>query len=251
MSDTLFNRIRVAGCPVDALSFDQAIEEICRRIDNKVRTHIVFINAAKIAKYRSDPQLRAVIDRADLLLADGVPVVWASRLLRRALPGRVNGTDLMEAAIAIAAKKGYRLFFLGARPEVVAKTADVFSRRYPMLQVAGLRSGYFTDKESEGVVQEINDSGADLLLIGMSTPRKEFWVDQNLEKLKVSVAQGVGGSFDVAAGLVVRAPIWMQRSGLEWLYRLIQEPHRMWRRYLETNSVFVFLVLRDLVRLRR
>jgi N-acetylglucosaminyldiphosphoundecaprenol N-acetyl-beta-D-mannosaminyltransferase len=246
-----FSRVRVAGCPVDVIDFETAIEEICRRIEQKRRTHILFINAAKIAKYHRDPELRAVIDRADLLLADGVPVVWASRLLRRALPGRVNGTDLMDAAVAIAAKKGYRIFLLGARNDVVSKTAEVFTSRYPTLQIAGYRCGYFKDEESPDVVREINASGADLLLVGMSTPRKEFWVDQNLADLEVGVVQGVGGSFDVAAGLVDRAPVWMQRSGLEWLHRLIQEPRRMWRRYLETNSLFLLLVLRDLVRLRR
>jgi N-acetylglucosaminyldiphosphoundecaprenol N-acetyl-beta-D-mannosaminyltransferase len=246
-----FSRVNVAGCPVDAICFDDAIEEICRRIEQKRRTHILFINAAKIAKYHREPQLREVVDRADLLLADGVPVVWASRLLRRALPGRVNGTDLMDAMIATAAERGYRVFLLGARPEVVAKTAEVFKSRHPNLQIAGMRSGYFTDQESAAVVQEINASGADLLLIGMSTPRKEFWVDQNLSQLKVSVAQGVGGSFDVTAGVVERAPVWMQRSGLEWLHRLLQEPGRMWRRYLETNSLFLLLVLRDLVSPKR
>jgi len=250
MSETQFARVQVAGCPVDVASFEEAVEEICLRIEQRRRTHIVFINAAKIAKYQRDSELRGVIDRADLLLADGVPVVWASRLLQRPLPGRVNGTDLMESAVAAAAQRGYRVFLLGAKPEVVAKTAEVFTKRHPGLQIVGTRSGYFRDEESPQVVREINASGADLLLIGMSTPRKEFWVDRHLSELEVSVAQGVGGSFDVAAGLVDRAPVWMQRSGLEWLHRLIQEPGRMWRRYLETNSMFLFLVLRDLV-LRR
>jgi N-acetylglucosaminyldiphosphoundecaprenol N-acetyl-beta-D-mannosaminyltransferase len=248
---TINKRIRLAECPVDRLSFEEAVEELCRRIDSGVRTHVVFVNAAKIVKYHQDAALAAVMDRADLLLADGVPVVWASRMLGQRLPSRVNGTDLMERMVAVAAERGYRVFFLGAKPEVIALAVAEFSRRHPALKVAGFRSGYFGKDEEEAVISEINASGADLLLIGMSTPQKELWVDRNLAQLQVGVAQGVGGSFDVIAGLIARAPLWMQRSGLEWFYRLLQEPQRMWRRYLVTNSAFLWLILCDLFRTRK
>src|SRR5581483_1412892 len=119
MEPYLLNRIRVAGCPVDSISFNEAVDEICRRIDERRKTHVVFINAAKVVKYTSDPTLARVIDRADLLLADGVPVVWASRLLGAALPGRVNGTDLMEKLIDVAAERGHRVFLFGATQSVV------------------------------------------------------------------------------------------------------------------------------------
>jgi len=242
---TTNERILVAGCPVNPLSFEDAVREISFRIDSRIRTHVVFVNAAKIVKYHRDEPLRQAIDRADLLLADGVPVVWASRLLGRALPERVNGTDLMERLIAVAAERGYRVFFLGARQDALLRAVGECRRRHRDLKVAGFHHGYFRPDEQEVVIREINSSAADLLLVGMSSPRKELWVDQNLSQLKVCVAQGVGGSFDVIAGVVSRAPLWMQRSGLEWFHRLLQEPGRMWRRYLVTNSAFLWLVLRE------
>jgi N-acetylglucosaminyldiphosphoundecaprenol N-acetyl-beta-D-mannosaminyltransferase len=240
-------RIHLTGCPVDRLSFEETVKELCRRIDSGVRTHVIFINAAKVVRYSKSAPFRTIINRADLLLADGVPIVWAARLLRRPLPGRVNGTDLMEHMIAVAAERGYRLFFLGATQEVILQAVNEFRRRHPKLKVAGFHNGYFGDAEHEAIIQEINSSGADLLLVGMSTPQKELWVDQNLNRLQVAVAQGVGGSFDVAAGVVSRAPRWMQHNGLEWFYRVLQEPQRLWRRYLETNCAFLWLVLRDLL----
>jgi N-acetylglucosaminyldiphosphoundecaprenol N-acetyl-beta-D-mannosaminyltransferase len=240
-------RIRLTGCPVDRLSFEETVKELCRRIEAGVRTHVIFINAAKVVRYTKSEQFRTIVNRADLLLADGVPIVWASRLLRCPLPGRVNGTDLMEHMVAVAAERRYRLFFLGASQDVILRVVSEFRRRHPNLQIAGFRNGYFCDGEQEAIIQEINSSGADLLLVGMSTPQKELWVDQNLDRLRVAVAQGVGGSFDVVAGVVSRAPRWMQRNGLEWLYRLLQEPQRLWRRYLETNCAFLWLVLRELL----
>ncbi len=240
-------RVSVAGCPVDRLSFEETVAQLNGRIESGTRTHVLFVNAAKIVRYHQDAALRTAMDRADLLLADGVPVVWASRLLGRALPGRVNGTDLMERMVAVSAERGYRVFFLGARQQVISKTVDEFVRRHPDLKVAGFHNGYFQDDE-EAVIKEINAADADLLLVGMSTPQKELWVDRNLAQLRVCVAQGVGGSFDVIAGLVPRAPRWMQRCGLEWFHRFLQEPARLWHRYLVTNSVFLWFVFQGFVR---
>jgi len=241
-------KIRIAEVPVHRLSIQEAEEEICRRIREQIKTHVVFINAAKVVKYQYDASLRHVIERAELAFADGVPVVWASRLYRESLTGRVNGTDLMERMIERAAQDGFRIFLLGGRQDVVEEVAAVYRRRYPALQIAGMRSGYFSGEEEEDVILQINQSRADLVLIGMSTPRKELWADTALSRLDVAVCQGVGGSFDVIAGRVARAPVWMQRSGLEWFYRLLQEPRRMGPRYLATNPLFVWLILKDTVR---
>jgi len=241
-------RIRVAGCPVDCISFGGAAEEICRRIEQRIPTDVVYINAAKIVKYHRDPALRSVIERADLLLADGVPVVWVSRLFGRALPGRVNGTDLMEQMAALTAERGYSIFLLGGTEEIVNATAAELSRRHPRLKIAGVRNGYFKPEQDDEVLQAIHDSGADLLLIGISTPKKELWGDRNLARLGVPICQGVGGSFDVVAGSVSRAPGWMQRCGLEWFYRFLQEPLRMGGRYLRTNPEFLWLVFCEAAR---
>lgn len=239
------SRVYVAGCPVDRISLDDAVRELGCRIEKKQRTHVVFVNAAKVVQFRKSPELRGAMTRADLLLADGVPVVWASRLQDFSLPGRVNGTDLMERMLAVSALRGYRVYLLGAQADVLEQAIAAIRNRYPGIEIAGYRHGYFSRDEEAGIVRQINQSRADLLFLGISTPTKELWGDSNLSSLNVAVCQGVGGSFDVLAGSVRRAPRWMQRAGLEWFFRLLQEPRRMWRRYLTTNSVFAWLVLGD------
>ena len=239
-------RMKVAGCPVDRLSFREAEAEICRRIEMRVPTHVAFVNAAKVVNYRRDCGLRDALDRADLLLADGVPVVWASWLLGRPLPGRVNGTDLMERMIEVAAERGYRAFFLGARREVLNQAIEKLKKRHPNLLVTGSRDGYFCPEQEQALIAEIVGSRAQLVFLAISSPKKEVWVDENLRCLGPIVCQGVGGSIDVIAGITRRAPLWMQRCGLEWFFRLLQEPRRMWRRYLETNSKFLWIVGKDL-----
>jgi N-acetylglucosaminyldiphosphoundecaprenol N-acetyl-beta-D-mannosaminyltransferase len=227
---------------------DAAVAELCRRIDSSIRTHIIFVNASKVVQYHNNAALRDAMERADLLFADGVPIVWFSKIKGAPLPGRVAGIDLMERMVAVAAERSYRVFFLGSKPEIVAKTVRRFRDRHPELQVAGFRDGYFTPAEESGIVSEINEGKTDLLLIGMSTPQKEFWADRNLGKLNVSICEGVGGGFDVIAGLTKRAPAWMQRMGLEWFYRLLQEPGRMWKRYVISNASFIWLAACDLFR---
>lgn len=238
----------MAGCPVDRLSFSEAEAEICRRIEACLPTHVVFVNAAKVVNYRRDRRLRIAVDRADLLLADGVPVVWASWLMGRPLPGRVNGTDLMERMIQIAAERGYRAFFLGARREVLDQAIEKLKRCHPNLLISGSCDGYFRPDQEQAIIAEIVCSRAQLVFLAMSSPKKEVWVDENLRRLGPITCQGVGGSIDVVAGITRRAPLWMQRFGLEWFFRLLQEPRRMWRRYLETNSKFIWIVGKDLAR---
>jgi N-acetylglucosaminyldiphosphoundecaprenol N-acetyl-beta-D-mannosaminyltransferase len=239
-------RIRVAGCPVDLYSSETALAELCRRIDSRTQTHVVFVNAAKAVQYHENAALREVLERADILLADGMPIVWLSRLKGTPLPERVAGVDLMEKMVAAAADRGYRVFFLGGYLEVVFKAVSDFQRRYPRLSVVGYRNGYFSSFEEEEVSAQIRASKADLVLIAMSSPQKELWADRNLGKLGVSVCQGVGGGFDIIAGVTKRAPKWMQAIGLEWSYRLLQEPGRMWRRYTFSNASFLLLAIWDL-----
>lgn len=244
-------RVSVAGCPVDCISFREVLLHLHARIARKLRTHIVFINAAKVVHYHEDIELRRAIERADFLLADGVPIVWASALSRNALPGRVNGTDLMDRMLFESAERGYRIFLLGARQEVLERCVSEIQRLHPNINIVGYRNGYFSVADEGGVVKEINSSRADILFVGMPTPRKEIWGERNLDLLDIAICQGVGGSFDVLAGLVKRAPGWMQRCGLEWLFRLLQEPRRLWRRYLKTNAEFIWLVFSDFIAFRK
>src|SRR4051812_12134788 len=241
------SRVRIGGCPLDVFSFQQAVNELERRVQQRIRTHVIFVNVFKIAEYHSNPLLQEVIERADILLPDGVPVLWASTLLGTPLPERVAGTDLMEALLSLSDSHSYRVFFLGGEESVITRTVETIRHRYPNLQIAGYRNGYFAEAESEEVIQAINASNADLLFVGMSTQKKELWADASFSRLTVPVCQGVGGSFDVIAGLTRRAPLWMQHAGLEWFYRLIQEPRRLWRRYLGSGAKVASLLCHQLL----
>jgi N-acetylglucosaminyldiphosphoundecaprenol N-acetyl-beta-D-mannosaminyltransferase len=171
-------------------------------------------------------------------------------LLGHRLPARIAGVDLMEALLAHAASRGYSVYLLGARPQVVAACVARARERYPALRVAGFRDGYFQRGEEGDVVAAIRAARPDILFLGFGTPAKEYFMHRRHRELEVPFVMGVGGTFDVLAGLVPRAPRWMQRSGLEWAFRLAQEPRRMWRRYLLGNTRFAALVLRDLMRAR-
>jgi N-acetylglucosaminyldiphosphoundecaprenol N-acetyl-beta-D-mannosaminyltransferase len=231
-------------CPFDAVTLEQAVA----RCDEFVRAgtphRIVVVNAAKLVKMDQDPALGEIVRSADLVTADGMAVVWASRLLRQPLPERVAGVDLMERLVERAAEAGYRLFLFGAREEVVRKAVEVFQSRYPTLQVAGYRNGYFRPEDESDIVEQIRSAQPDILLVALGTPAKEYWIARHLVEMGVPICHGVGGGFDVVAGLVRRAPVWIQQAGLEWFWRTLQEPRRMWKRYLTTNTLFMLKLLR-------
>jgi N-acetylglucosaminyldiphosphoundecaprenol N-acetyl-beta-D-mannosaminyltransferase len=244
-----YKRADILGFPVNKMTLDDCVNILESFIPARKPRQLVLVNAAKIVKARFDKELRNIIFTADLVGADGLPIVWASKILSDPLPGRVNGTDLMERLVELAARKKYRLYLLGATQEIIEKTAADFQSQYPELILVGCRNGYFKDASEEQLtVQEIADSRADILLVGMGTPMKENFIRRNIENLKVPVIHGVGGSFDIVGGLTKRAPLWMQNSGLEWLYRVYQEPLRMWRRYLVTNTIFIFMILSALIK---
>jgi N-acetylglucosaminyldiphosphoundecaprenol N-acetyl-beta-D-mannosaminyltransferase len=203
------------------------------------------VNAAKIVTANRDESLKQILLDADLVTADGMSVVWAARLLGEPLKERVTGIDLFERLIEHAAQKGLSVYFLGARDESVRGTVETLTARHPQLKVAGYRNGYFTASESSAVADGIKQSNADLLFVAMGSPAQENWISSQLERTGVHFALGVGGSFDHISGMAVRAPQWMQRAGLEWLYRLVREPRRMWRRYLIGNSIFIWMVLSE------
>jgi N-acetylglucosaminyldiphosphoundecaprenol N-acetyl-beta-D-mannosaminyltransferase len=206
----------------------------------------VAINTAKLVALQDEPRLRDIVNGCGLVNADGQGVVWASRLLRDPLPGRVPGIDLMLRLLALADERGYRVYFLGARREVLERAVGRLSERYPKLTVAGFRDGYFTDPETQAVCEEIRASGSQMLFVAMPTPRKEYFLGDHGPELGVPFVMGVGGAIDVIAGLTRRAPVVLQRVGLEWLYRLLQEPRRLAPRYFSTNLRFAGLLVRSL-----
>lgn len=240
-------RVELFGVPVDSLTMDEAVDRIRGWARTGIEHQHVALNAAKVVELTKDPSLARIIGACDLVSADGKSVVWASRLLGCPLPERVCGIDLMERLVAAAARDGHSIYLLGAHTDVVAKTVAVLRERHPELQVAGYHHGYWQDDEE--ICGIIRGARPDYLFLGIPSPKKEFWLNEHLTDLKVPVAIRVGGSFDVLAGLHKRAPRWVGEHGLEWLWRLAQEPRRMWRRYLVGNSLFITLVLRE--RLRR
>jgi N-acetylglucosaminyldiphosphoundecaprenol N-acetyl-beta-D-mannosaminyltransferase len=231
-------RVEVLGCPVDALTAQETLQVVAQFITSGRPHQHVVVNAAKIVNMRRDADLARDVMGADLINADGMSVVWAARLLGVPVPERVTGIDLFEAIIALAAERGWRPYFLGAREDIVRRVAEVFRERYPQLAVAGLHHGYFTAAEEPEIVREIRASQADILFVAMTSPQKERFLARWKRELGVPFQMGVGGSFDVVAGKTARAPAWMQKVGLEWFFRFAQEPGRMWRRYLVTNATF-------------
>jgi len=236
------SRIEILGCPVDALSLEETVEQCRRLIADRSGAIQVSINALKVALAHDDERFRQLLDSFEIASADGMPVVWASRLLRPPLPGRVNGTDLMYELIAAAERDGSTVYLLGAREQVLDAAIARLRIDHPGLRIAGSHHGYFRPEEEGEVVREISDARPDILFVALSSPRKEWFLAGNAPRLDVGLAMGVGGSIDVLAGLHSRAPRWMQRAGLEWLFRLLCDPLGMWRRYLRTNTRFIALL---------
>jgi N-acetylglucosaminyldiphosphoundecaprenol N-acetyl-beta-D-mannosaminyltransferase len=239
------------GIRIAAVTMPEVVRVVDDAIASRRTVQIGVVNAAKIVNMQRDSRLREDVLASDLVLADGMAVVWASRLLGRPLPERVAGIDLMYALIDRAAGRGYRVFCLGATPEVLGAAVRSFQERCPGVTIAGAHHGYFSAEEEPAVARMIAESRADIVFIAITSPRKEQFLARWSRALNVPVWHGVGGSFDVAAGLVRRAPVLWQRCGLEWLYRTKQEPRRLARRYLVTNLLFIRIALREMLRARR
>lgn len=237
------------GCPIDRLNMDQTIVEAEKYIRNKTPCQHVVVNVAKLVAMRKDEGLKRIISNCTMINADGMPLVWASRLLGDPLPCRVAGVDLFQRLVAVSAAKGYRPYFFGAKQWVIEKMVDTFVEKYPGLNVAGFRNGYFDPSEEPEIAETIRKSRADMLFVGFSSPMKENFLNQWMPQMKVPFCMGVGGSFDIIAGKTKRAPAWMQHMGMEWFYRILQEPKRMWKRYAKTNPVFVWMVLKEWIRM--
>lgn len=236
-------RVKFLNTYVDALTMEETLDKIQTYINNKECVQHVVINAGKVNLMQEDRELTKIINECPLINADGQSIVWGSKFLGNPLPERVAGIDIFTELVRISAEKGYRPYFFGAKEEVVTEVVRRFKQKYPNLEVAGYRNGYFKDDESKSIAKEIKDSGADILFVAFSSPKKEFWIKEHMDIMQVPFAMGVGGSFDVIAGKTTRAPKWMQRCGLEWFYRFIQEPRRMFKRYIIGNIRFINLIL--------
>lgn len=236
------------GLYLDALCMEEVVDRCRTALVTRHPVLLGVLNAAKVVNLRKDPVLRDSLIGCDLLLADGQSIVWASRLLRRPLPERVAGIDIFERLLKLAHEEGRSIYLLGARTDVLERLEHRLRQRFPNLRIVGSHHGYFGHKEAPEIAAEIRGSGADMLFLGMASPKKEVFLGAFGASLGVPVLHGVGGSFDILAGITRRAPATWQRLGLEWAYRLLQEPRRLWWRYVRTNTAFMFLTARELVR---
>jgi N-acetylglucosaminyldiphosphoundecaprenol N-acetyl-beta-D-mannosaminyltransferase len=235
------------GCEIDRVDAAGAVARCDKFIRSRQFHQHMAVNAAKLVALQDDERLKEIVRQSDLVTADGQAVVWGARILGQQLPERVAGIDLMQDLLALAERSGYRVYFLGAREDVLDRAVAVVRSRHPGLAIAGYRDGYFSDEEAPEVARGIRASRADILFVAISSPKKEYFLGAHGVASGVSFAMGVGGAIDVVAGVTRRAPRILQRLGLEWLFRLMQEPRRLAGRYLTTNGRFLALVGRALI----
>lgn len=238
------SRIELCGLPVDNVTMAEAVDALEERLWSRRRTQVFFLNADCVNISDRDQSYREVVRRGDLVFADGSGMRLAGKLLGRPVVDNVNGTDLFPRLCERLAKTGHRVFLLGARPGVAESVRERMTHDHPGLEVCGVHHGYFPKDRSHQVIQRIRDSRADVVLVAFGAPLQEKWIAEHIDATGATVVLGVGGLFDFASGRMPRAPMWMRRMGLEWVYRFWREPRRMWRRYWVGNFVFVARVLR-------
>ena len=238
-------KIDFLGIPIDALTMSETIVRIDEAISNNEKINHVVINAGKVVMMQNDRSLYESVVACDIINADGQSIVWASGFLGKIIPERVAGADLMQELVTLAHKKNYKCYFFGAKEEVVKKIVDIYSEKYGPQIIAGYRNGYYTREEELSIAQKIAESGTQLLFVAITSPKKEKFLYEYKEILKeINFTMGVGGTFDVISGITKRAPLWMQKIGMEWFYRFMQEPGRMWKRYFIGNSKFILMVIK-------
>jgi len=242
---TAQDRITLLGIPLHNMTMSDAIEDILSRLERNTPSQICFVNADCVNIAFKNDGYRRVLQDADLCLADGIGLKLGAKILGQDIKQNVNGTDLFPRLCESLSDTGKGIFLLGARPGVAEAVAQRIQKSAPGTTVSGFRHGYFAPEEEPAMLEEIRKSGASLLLAAFGAPRQDLWIGKHLQETGVRVAMGVGGLFDFYSGRLPRAPVWMREIGMEWLFRLIQEPGRLWKRYLIGNSVFLFRVIRD------
>jgi N-acetylglucosaminyldiphosphoundecaprenol N-acetyl-beta-D-mannosaminyltransferase len=244
------HRVDVLGCSVDPLDIPATVARCDEIIQSGRFSQQVSINAAKVTAMRDDQRLSRIAHQCELVSVDGQSVVWASKLLGCPVPERVPGIELMFELLALAERRGYRVYILGSRQHVLDAAVEALQQRYPRLNLCGWHHGYFSEGDEGMLAEEIRGTAPNILLVAMSSPRKEYWLAEYGPSTGAQFGMGVGGSIDVVAGVTRRAPEWMQQVGLEWFYRLIQEPRRLGRRYAVSNTQFLGMLAAELIRTR-
>lgn len=238
-------RVTILGVPVDPWTMEQTVAKTKELVDSGSFAHLIGVNADKLLQMRDDPEMDAMVRGCEVINADGASMVMAAHRLGKEIPERVAGIDLMQELCALAEREGYRIFLLGAKRQVVERTRDVLLGKHPNLTIVGIRDGYFDEGEFDAVADEVRGSGAQITFVGITSPKKERLIERFRELGLSGAFVGVGGSFDVVSGSIPRAPMWMQRARLEWLFRMMQEPGRLVKRYMVGNARFLVLLRKE------
>ena len=238
-------RIDILGVCVDVLTTQETIDLVEKYVLSKTPLHLMGVNADKINMAKENDLIMTIINSCGIINADGASVVMASKKLKTPLPERVAGIDLMQDLIKLSDEKGYSIYLLGAKEEVVSKTSEVIKEKYPNIKIAGFHDGYFGDDDWDDIFDNLENTKPDFVFVGITSPKKEYLIEYLQNKGSNAVFMGVGGSFDVISGNIPRAPKWMQKMNLEWLFRVMHEPRRLFKRYFVGNTKFIRAVNKE------
>jgi len=248
------DEVWISGVKVNRVTMEDSINLLEKFIFNRENHQVCVPNAWTTVLMQKDREFREINNSSSLAIPDGMPLVWASRLYGKPIQERVSGPDLFQKFIEVASCKKYKFFFLGSSPDILEKLSSKLKKKYPGLKIAGTYappfSKSFSEEEDKKMIDMINMAKPDILWVGLTAPKQEKWIGKNINHLKVPVSIGVGAAFDFIAGKVKRAPKWMQKAGLEWFYRLYQEPKRLWKRYIIGNTLFIWLVIKELIKIK-
>ena len=237
--------VEILGCSFKRWTTEETLLKIEETIRLGKREYLCTVNVAILIMMRDNPRLAEFITNAGMTVADGQPLIWTSRLRHNRLPERVTGVELVPLLAEMAQRNSWGIYLMGATREIVGTVAENLRKSYPGLEISGADDGYFDSEEAINRAKAIRRSGAKILIVAMGVPRQEYFIEEQWENLGVNFAVGVGGSFDVISGVTKRAPRWMQKAGLEWFFRTMQEPRRLFMRYLTTNTRFLLLLIMD------
>lgn len=236
-------RMQILGVTIDPLTMKETVDAVEQYVLKKHPLHLMGVNADKINQCHEDEKIKKIVNESGIINADGASVVLASKFLGTPVPERVAGIDLMQCLLELSNKKGYSVYFFGAKEEVLQDMLKVFKQRYPNLNVVGYRNGYFSPEDEKKIQKDIKGGKPDFVFVGITSPKKEYIIQSFMDNGINAVFMGVGGSFDVLSGHIKRAPLWMQKLNLEWLFRVVNEPKRLFKRYFVGNVTFIKRVL--------
>ena len=236
-------RIQILGITIDPLTMKETVDAVEQYVLKKHPLHLMGVNADKINQCHEDEKIKKIVNESGIINADGASVVLASKFLGAPVPERVAGIDLMQNLLELSNKKGYSVYFFGAKEEILQDMLKAFKQRYPDLDVVGYRNGYFSPEDEEKIQEDIKDKKPDFVFVGITSPKKEYIIQSFMDNGINAVFMSVGGSFDVLSGYIKRAPLWMQKLNLEWLFRVANEPKRLFKRYFVGNVTFIKRVL--------